>query len=141
MKTNKKVGIALAAIVLALVISPAIPYSEAGETRKIATSMQNHSMPDTIKTVMIVGGETSQFVPNVTHLNIGDSIRFINQDGRNGGIAHQIISVDESGIPNGKFNAIFQNVGDTYTKKFVEPGMYNYIDTIFPLMQGIVVVS
>jgi plastocyanin len=141
MKTTKKVGIVLAAIVLGLVISPAIPFSEAGETRKITASMENFSTSSTIKTVMIVGHEDPQFVPHMVHLKIGDSIRFINQDGQDGGLAHDVISVDESGMPNGKFNGIVLNVGDTYTKKFTEPGIYNYIDSTYPQMQGIIVVS
>ncbi len=141
MKTTKKVGIALAAIVLGLVISPAIPFSEAGETRKVTASMENFSTSSTIKTVMIVGHEDPQFVPHLVHLKIGDSIRFINQDGQDGGLAHDVISVDESGMPNGKFNGIVLNVGDTYTKKFTEPGIYNYIDSTYPQMQGIIVVS
>ncbi len=141
MKTTKKVGIVLAAIVLGLVISPAIPFSEAGETRKVTASMENFSTSSAIKTVMIVGHEEPQFVPHMVHLKIGDSIRFINQDGQDGGLAHDVISVDESGMPNGKFNGTVLNVGDTYTKKFTEPGIYNYIDSTYPQMQGIIVVS
>jgi len=141
MKTTKKVGIVFATIVLALVISPAIPYSEAGESRKITAAMEDFSTSSMIKTVMIVGHEDSQFVPHVVHLKIGDSIRFINQDGQDGGLAHDVISVDESGIPNGKFNGNVLNVGDTYTEKFTESGIYNYIDSTYPQMQGIIVVS
>jgi plastocyanin len=141
MKTTKKVGIVLATIVLGLVISPAIPFSEAGETRRVTASMENFSTSSTIKTVMIVGHEDSQFVPHTVHLKIGDSIRFINQDGQDGGLAHDVISVDESGMPNGKFNGIVLNVGDTYTEKFTESGIYNYIDSTYPQMQGIIVVS
>jgi len=141
MKTTKKVGIVLAAIVLGLVISPAIPFSEAGETRKVTASIENFSTSSTIKTVMIVGHEDPQFVPHTVHLKIDDSIRFINQDGQDGGLAHDVISVDESGMPNGKFNGTVLNVGDTYTKKFTESGIYNYIDSTYPQMQGIIVVS
>ncbi len=123
MKTTKKVAIVLVSIVLGLIISPAIPFSEAGETRKVAASLENFSTSRTIKTVMIVGHEDPQFVPQLIHLKIGDSIRFINQDGQDGGLAHDVISVDESGMPNGKFNGIVLNVGETYTEKFTEcPG-------------------
>ena len=114
MKTTKKVGIVLATIVLGLVISPAIAYGEAGEIRKSVASMEKFSTSSTIKTVMIVGHEDSQFVPHMVHLKIGDSIRFINQDGQDGGLAHDVTSVDESGMPNGKFNGIVLNVGDTF---------------------------
>ena len=141
MKTTKKVGIVLATIVLGLVISPAIAYGEAGEIRKSVASMEKFSTSSAIKTVMIVGHEEPQFVPHMVHLKIGDSIRFINQDGQDGGLAHDVISVDESGMPNGKFNGIILNVGDTYTEKFTESGIYNYIDSTYPQMQGIIVVS
>jgi len=141
MKTTKKVGIALAVIILGLIISPAIPFSEAGNTRRVAASMENFSMSSTIKTVMIVGHENPQFVPQIVHLRIGDSIKFINQDGQDGGFAHAVISIDESGIPNGKFNGALLNVGDTYIKKFTESGIYNYIDSTYPQMKGILVVS
>ncbi len=141
MKTTKKVAIVLVSIVLGLIISPAIPFSEAGETRKVAASLENFSTSSTIKTVMIVGHEDPQFVPHIVHLKKGDSIRFINQDGQDGGLAHDIISVDESGMPNGKFNGSVLNVGDTYIEKFTESGIYNYIDSTYPQMQGIIVVS
>ena len=141
MKTTKKVGIALAAIILALVISPAIPYSEAGESRKVTAPMENLSTSSTIQTVMIAGHEDPQFVPNVVHLKKGDSIRFINQDGQNGGLAHDVISVDDRGMPDGKFNGILLNVGDIYIEKFTESGIYNFIDSAYPQMQGILVVS
>ncbi len=44
-------------------------------------------------------------------------------------------------MPNGKFYGIVLNVGDTYTEKFTESGIYNYIDSTYPQMQGIIVVS
>ena len=141
MKTTKKVGFALAAIVLGLVVSPAIAFSEAGDTRKIATSMENLSSSHTIKTVMIIGHEVPQFVPNVVYLKTGDSIRFINQDGQDGGLAHDVISVNESGIPDGKFSGTLLNIGDIYIEKFTEAGIYNFIDSAYPQMQGILVVS
>ena len=141
MNTTKKIGIALAAIILALVVSPAIPYSEAGDTRKVATSMENLSTSSTIKTVMVAGHEDPQFVPNVVHLKIGDSIRFINQDGQDGGLAHQVISVDEDGKPDDKFNATLENSGDTYIEKFTESGIYYITDSTYPQMHAILVVT
>ena len=105
MKTTKKIAITLATIVLAFVISPAIPYSEAAEARKVTSSIESNSASSTTKTVMIVGHEDPQFVPDVVHLKIGDSIRFINQDGKDGGYAHHVISIDEHGMPDGKLRA------------------------------------
>ena len=141
MKTTKKVGIVLAAIVLALVVSPAIPYSEAGETRKIAASIENQSTSSTIKTVMIVGHDDPQFVPNVVHLKIGDSIRFINQDGQDGGLAHHVVSVDENRTPDGKFSVILENSGDIHIEKFTESGIYHFTDSAYPQMHAILVVA
>ncbi len=137
MRTSKKIGIALAAIVLALVVSPAIPYSEAGEARKTASSAENPSTSNTIQSVMIAGNEDPQFVPNVVPLKIGDSIRFINQDG----LAHQVISIEENGMPDGKFGATLQNSGDTYIEKFTESGIYHFSDSTYTQMHVILVVS
>ena len=141
MKTTKKVGIVFATIVLALVISPAIPYSEAGESRKITAAMEDFSTSSMIKTVMIVGHEDPQFVPQIIYLKIGDSIRFINQDGQDGGLAHAVVSVDPSGVPNNIFKDYLPNVSDTFTVKFSEPGTYYYIDSIYPTMHGTIVVT
>jgi len=141
MKTTKKVGIVFATIVLALIISPAIPYSEASESRKITAAMEDFSTSSMIKTVMIVGHEEPKFVPHVVHLKIGDSIRFINQDGQDGGLAHDVTSIDESGMPNGKFKGTLLNTGDTYTEKFTESGIYHFIDSAYTQMHGIIVVS
>ncbi len=137
MRTQNKIGIALAAVVLALVVSPAIPYSEAGEARKIATSVENSSTSNTIKTVMIAGHEETQFVPNVVHLRIGDSLRFINQDG----LAHQVISIEENGMPDGEFSATLLNSGDTYIEKFTESGIYHFTDSTYTQMHARIVVS
>ncbi len=141
MNTKYKVVIAFTAIVLGLIVSPAIAASETEAMRTSVESFENSSKSSTVKTVMIIGHEEPQFVPHMVHLKIGDSIRFINQDGQDGGLAHDVISVDESGMPNGKFNGIILNVGDTYTEKFTESGIYNYIDSTYPQMQGIIVVS
>ena len=141
MRTHEKIGIAFVAVVLALVVSPAIPYSEAGEARKITSSVENPSISNTIKTVMIAGHENPQFVPNVVHLKIGDSIRFINQDGQEGGLAHQVISIEENGIPDGEFSATLQNSGDTYIEKFSKSGIYHFTDSTYTQMHAILVVS
>lgn len=140
MNTKTKTGIALATIVLGLVISPAIPFSEAGETRKVTASMENFPTLSTIKTVMIVGHEDPQFVPQIVHLKINDSIRFINQDGQDGGLAHDVVSVDQSGIPNGSFKSYLPKVGDSFTVKFSEAGTYYYIDSIYPKAYGTIVI-
>ena len=140
MKTTKKVAIVLAGIILALIVSPAIPYSEAGEARKVTSSIEV-SAPSELKTIMIVGHEEPQFVPKVIHLKIGDSIRLINQDGLDGGLAHQIVSVDKDGIPDDKFSATLENSGDTYIEKFTESGIFHLTDSAYPQMHAILVVA
>ncbi len=140
MKTTKKVAIALTAIVFGLIVSPAVALSESEATRKSVTIVETISTSSSVKTVMIVGHEDPQFVPQTIHLKIGDSMRFINQDGQDGGLAHDVISVDQSGVPNGNFKGYLPNVGDTFTVKFSEPGTYYYIDSIYPKMHGTIVV-
>lgn len=94
------------------------------------------------KTVMIVGHNDSQFLPQIVNINVGDSVRFINQDGQLGGFPHAVISVDgASQIPDNKFGSELLVVGDTFTVKLTESGTYHYIDSIFPEMRGTIVVT
>ncbi len=139
MKTTNKVGIILAGIILGLVISPAIALSESETTKKSSTLVQT-SFADSVKAVMIQGHEEPQFVPHIVHLRINDSVKFINQDGQEGGLAHDVVSVDESGMPNDVFSGYLPKVGDSFTVKFAEPGTYYYIDSIYPDMKGSIVV-
>ena len=134
------VGFVLAAIVLAIVVSPAIPYSEAGDARKVTSSIEDRTTNIT-KTVMIVGHDDPQFVPNVVYLKVGDSIRFINQDGKDGGLAHHVISVDSIGIPDGRVSATIENSGDTYIHEFTRAGTYHFTDSAYTQMHVILVVS
>jgi len=140
MNTKNKVAIALTAIVLGLIVSPAIAFNEAEAMKKSETLVETISTSSMVKTVMIVGHEDPLFVPQTVHLKIGDSIKFINQDGQDGGLAHDVVSVEQSGVPNSNFRGYLPNVGDTFTVKFSEPGTYSYIDSIFPEMQGTIVV-
>lgn len=142
MKITIKVGIAFVVIVLGFVISPAIALNESEETRKSTTLMKPISQSSMTKTVMIIGNDGSTFVPQIVHINLNDSIKFINQDGQNGGVAHDVVSIDQITLePNGNFNGYLQNSGDTLTVKFVEPGIYYYIDSIYPKILGTIVVS
>ena len=140
MKKTMKVGIAFAAIVFGLIVSPDVAVSETEDMKESVTLVDTVSISSMVKTVMIVGHEDPQFVPQTIHLKIGDSMRFINQDGQDGGLAHNVISVDQSGVPNGNFKGYLPNVGDIFTVKFSESGTYYYIDSIYPEMHGTVVV-
>jgi len=142
MNTKNKVVIAFTAIVLGLIVSPAIAASETQAMRTSVEIFENSSKSSTVKTVMIIGHEEPKFVPQVVHLKNNDSIRFINQDGQEGGLAHDVVSVDgKTGVPDGNFGGFLPNVGDIYTVKFSESGTYHYIDTIHPHMRGTIVVS
>lgn len=139
MKTTNKVGIVLAGVILGLVISPAIALSESETTKKSSTLVQT-SFAVSVKAVMIQGHEEPQFVPHIVHLRINDSVKFINQDGQEDGLAHDVVSVDESNLPNDVFSGYLPKVGDSFTVKFAEPGTYYYIDSIYPDMKGTIVV-
>jgi len=142
MNTKNKVVIAFTAIVLGLIVSPAIAASETMAMKTSVESFENSSKSNTVKTVMIIGHEEPQFVPQIIHLKVNDSIRFINQDGQDGGLAHHVVSIDmNTGVPDGNFGKFLPNVGDIYTITFSESGTYFYIDTIHPHMRGTIVVS
>ncbi|MEE9241746.1 MAG: hypothetical protein V3U12_01135, partial [Nitrosopumilaceae archaeon] len=94
MNTKNKVVIAFTAIVLGLIVSPAIAASETEAMKTSVASVENSSKSNTVKTVMIIGHEEPKFVPQIVHLKNNDSIRFINQDGQEGGLVHDVVSVD-----------------------------------------------
>jgi len=141
MKTTNKVGIALTAIILGLIVSPAVASNAAEAMRKSVELVETGPTSSIVKTVMIVGIEVPQYVPQIVHIKINDSIKFINQDGQDGGLAHDVVSVNgQSGVPNGNFSGTLLNVGDTLTVKFSESGIYYYTDSIYPDMRGTIVV-
>ncbi len=128
MKKTKKAGIALIAIFFALVISPGVALSEAYAT--------NNSYE---KTVRIAGLDEVSFVPNTINITKGDTIVFINVDGTNGGIAHSIISVQAgTTLPDGTFDSGLIKTGQSFKISFDEPGIYEYIDSIYPSIRGII---
>jgi len=130
MNTKNKVVIAFTAIVLGMIVSPAIAAIETDAMKTSVESFENSSKSNTVKTVMIIGHETPKFIPH------------INQDGQEGGLVHDVVSVDgKTGVPDNNFKGFLPNVGDIYTVKFSEPGTYHYIDTIYPNMRGTIVVS
>ncbi len=95
MKKTNKVGIALVATFLALVISPGVALSEAHATENSFD-----------KTVRIAGLDDVSFVPSTINIAKGDTIVFINVDGTNGGAAHSIVSVQTGTTsPNGTFDS------------------------------------
>ena len=128
MKKTKKAGIVLIATFFALVISPGVALSEAYAT--------NNSYE---KTVRIAGLDEVSFVPNTINITQGDTIVFINVDGTNGGIAHSIVSVQiGTTLPDGTFDSGLIKIGQSFKISFDEPGIYEYIDSIYPSIRGII---
>ncbi len=128
MKKTKKAGIALIAIFFALVISPGVALSEAYAT--------NNSYE---KTVRITGVDDVSFAPNTINITKGDTIVFINVDGTNGGTAHSIVSVQTgTTLPDGTFDSGLIKTSQSFRVSFDEPGIYEYIDSIYPSIRGII---
>jgi len=128
MKKTNKVGIALVATFLALVISPGVALSEAHATKNSFD-----------KTVRIAGLDEVSFVPNTINIAKGDTIVFINVDGTNGGAAHSIVSVQTGTTsPDGTFDSGLIKTGQSFKISFDEPGIYEYIDSIYPSIRGII---
>ena len=90
------------------------------------------------KTVMIIGHEQIQFVPQLVQVNVGDSIVFTNQDGHVDGSPHTVVSVDSQGMPTGDFADVLLYVGDIFELSLEKAGVYNYVDSIRPEITGIV---
>ena len=128
MKKTKKAGIVLIAIFFALVIFPGVALSEA-----YATSNSYD------KTVRITGIDGVSFAPNTINITKGDTIVFINVDGTNGGTAHSIVSVQiGTTLPDGTFDSGLIKIGQSFKISFDEPGIYEYIDSIYPSIRGII---
>jgi len=128
MKKTKKAGIVLIATFFALVISPGVALSEAYAT--------NNSYE---KTVRIAGLDGVSFVPSTINITKGDTIVFINVDGTNGGTAHSIVSVQTgTTLPDGAFDSSLIKIGQSFRVTFDEPGIYEFIDSIYPTIRGII---
>ena len=137
MQTTKKVGIVLAGIVLGLIISPAVAVSEAYSARTSVELIENLSISSVVKTVKIVGLDDVSFAPNVINIAKGDTISFLNVDGSDGGIDHTITSVKTATMePDGAFDSGSLRVGETFKVTFHKPGVYEYIDSLYPTISG-----
>lgn len=137
MNSKNKSKIAFAAIILGIIVSPAVALQGAEAMKKSVEIQDFASAKGTIKTVSIVGAGNSQFVPQIIHLKAHDSIRFINQDSA---FPHDIVSVDAQRIPDGVFASSLLEAGQSFTVKFTEAGIYYYTDSIHPHTYGTIVV-
>jgi len=137
MQTTKKVGIVLAGIVLGLIISPAVAVSDAYSARTSVELVENLSISSVVKTVKIVGAEDVSFAPNVINITEGDTISFLNVDGSDGGTDHTVTSVKTATMESdGVFDSGSLRVGETFTVTFHKPGVYEYIDSLYPTISG-----
>lgn len=93
------------------------------------------------RTIMIVSVDETMFAPNIVRANAGDTIVFINQDGFAGGVTHSIIAVDGYGNPTGQFESDLIPVGKTFKVTLNEPGIYQYVDSMYPDTKGIIAVN
>ena len=137
MQTTKKVGIVLAGIVLGLIISPAVAVSEAYSSRTSVELVENLSISSVVKTVKIVGLDDVSFAPNTINITKGDTISFLNVDGSDSGTDHTVTSVKMATMePDGVFDSGSIGVGKTFKVTFQKPGVYEYIDSLYPTISG-----
>jgi len=142
MKTTTKVGIVLAGIVLGLIISPAVAVSEAYSVRTSVELIDNLSISSVVKTVKIVGLDDVSFAPNTINITKGDTISFLNVDGSDSGTDHTVTSVKTATMePDGAFNSGSLRVGETFKVTFQKPGVYEYIDSLYPTISGRITVT
>lgn len=140
MKKYQKAGIALAAVVLGLIVSPAVSLNEAGGVKKAVQFIDMTS--SSVKDVKIVGLEEVSFAPNTLNIKEGDIVIFTNVDGSKGGTAHYIISVKTGTFePDGIFSSGIIKVGEKFQVTFQHSGIYDYVDIIEPTIPGRIVVS
>ena len=137
MKKIEKVGIAIGAIVLGLIFSPAVALTETEGTRHAVEYLETNSASDAIKHVRIVGLEEVSFAPNTININQGDTVVFTNVDGSNGGMDHTVISV-KTGTreSNDIFNSGILNVGEIFKVTFQQSGNFEYLDSLQPTNPG-----
>ena len=134
---TKKITAALIAIVLGVIISPAIALSEADAMKKSVELEDTISTSDIVKTVRIVGLDEISFAPNTINITPGNTVNFINVDGSNGGTFHTVTSVKIGTMePVVTFDSGILRVGETYQVTFQEPGTYEYFDLLHPTIPG-----
>ncbi len=137
MNKTKKITVAMIAIVLGVIISPAIALNEADAMKKTIELEDTISTSDIVKTVRMTGIDEIPFAPISIDVTVGSTVNFLNVDGYNGGISHTVTSVKIGTMePDGTFDSGNLQVGKTYQVTFQEPGTYEYIDSLHPTVYG-----
>ena len=99
--------------------------------------IDNISISSVVKTVKIVGLDDVSFAPNMINITKGDTISFLNVDGSDGGTDHTVTSVKMATMePDGVFDSGSLEVGKTFKVTFQKPGVYEYIDSLYPTISG-----
>lgn len=137
MNKTKKITVALIAIVLGVIISPAIALSEADAMKKSVELEDTISTSDIVKTVRVTGDNEIPFAPNSIDIAVGNTVDFLNVDGHNEGIPHTVTSVKIGTIqPDGTFASGVLEVGESYKVTFQEPGIYEFYDSLHSTVSG-----
>ncbi|HEY7078279.1 MAG TPA: plastocyanin/azurin family copper-binding protein [Nitrososphaeraceae archaeon] len=90
-------------------------------------------------------GPRQWYMPRTMTISVNDNVTWINQDteahtvtsGTGGGM-ESLVNVNKKGSPTGDFNSGLFKPGQSWTRTFTKPGMYNYFCTIHPWMEGII---
>ena len=90
MNNTKKITVVLIAIVLGVIISPAIALSDEDAMKQSVELEDTINTSDITKTVRIVGLEEMSFAPNTINITHVNTVNFLNVDGSNGVISVQI---------------------------------------------------
>lgn len=137
MNTTKKIGIAFAAIIFGIMVSPIMPLSEAETVKKTETFVEDISKSNVVKTVKIVGLDYVSFAPNTINIAKEDTIIFLNVDGSNGGTDHTVTSAKIGTMEyDGTFDSGIIRVGGTFKVTFDNSGDYEYFDSLNPTVSG-----
>ncbi len=116
--------------ILVLMI-PITSYQEESDT------IENTSSTSIEKIIGIMGTEENSVSPNQIYVRTFDVVIFINLDGANGGTTHNVISVKTGTTePDGTFDSGSIKTGENFKITLTEPGIYEFLDPIYPNIRG-----
>jgi plastocyanin len=143
--TTKQKGIIALAGISALIALLSVPIMTAGHFDEPKAQAEDDSAPALMqpRIVIVAGNEDPQFSPIQIKIRAGEEVKFFNVDGFKGiGRAHRIVSMDVgSGIPDGIFDTGILSMGESSTIKMSEPGVYGFIDMLWPASRGAIIVE
>ena len=120
-------------LTLLIVIAPMASYQE--QPNNVSSSEYTSAE----KIVRIIGTEQNSLSPDTIYVRTHDTITFVNIDGTNRGTTHTIVSVKSGTIePDGTFNSGLIKTGESFQFTLTEPGIYEYFDSLYPSMRGMI---